>query len=127
MDNNIQNAEEQNLIRGVTYDTEPEKTYLILIAGEYIKDGEDEQELKDWAFVIGRQKAYDYIKELVTSEYLNIDIIESRIIVDSDQVKVTEGISLYEFMKVMKLEDKVVDWSSFDIEDFLGGDIEGAE
>lgn len=122
MNNNIQ-AEEQNLIPGVTYDTEPEKTYLILFEGEYV-DGDDSMPLKDWAFIIGRQKAYDYIKDLITNEYANIDVIESKIIVDSDHVKISDHISIYEFMKEMKESEKVIDYTSFDIEDYVCGDIE---
>lgn len=111
----------EGLVRGVSYDTEPEKVYLILIEG---KDPED-KEFRDWELKEGRQAAYDYIKNYILSEYTVIDIHESRIIVSSEKVKVTDGISIYEFMKVMKEKDKVIDYSSFDIEDYVNGDVEG--
>ena len=110
----------EGLVRGVSYDTEPDKIYLVLI------DGESEcQKFRDWEILEGRQKAYDYIMNLLKSNYAEIDIHESRIIVSSEKVKVTDGISIYEFMKVMKEKDKVIDYSSFDIEDYVNGDVEG--
>lgn len=105
----------EGLVRGVNYDTEPEKVYLILI------DGVDDEEkpMRDWQFKEGRQEAYDYIKNLLMSQHAIIDVQESRIIVSSEKVKVSDGISIYEFMKAMKESDKVIDYSSFDIDDYL--------
>lgn len=116
----MENNEE--LIRGVSYDTEPDKTYLILIDGE-----SEEKKFRDWELVIGRQAAYDYIKNMLLSEYADIDIFKSKIIVSSDKVKITDGISIYKFMKGMKNNDKVIDYSSFDIEDYKLGDEEETE
>lgn len=107
------------LVRGVTYDTEPDKTYLVLIDGE---DKETEKRFRDWEILIGRQKAYDYIKNMLLSDFVIIDIHSSKIIVSSDKVKVTDGISIYKFMKGMKDNDKVIDYTSFDIEDYNTGD-----
>ena len=112
----------EGLVRGVTYDTEPEKIYLILIEG---KSQDEEIEFRDWELKEGRQNAYDYIKDYIMSEYVEIDIHKSRIIVSSEKVKVTDGISIYEFMKAMKDKDKVIDYTSFDIEDYNDGDVEG--
>lgn len=112
----------EGLVRGVTYDTEPDKTYLVLL------DGESEgQKFRDWEIVVGRQKAYDYIKNMLESNYAEIDIHKSKIIVDSEKVKVTDGVSIYKFMKGMKNNDKVIDYSSFDIEDYNTGDEEDIE
>ena len=104
----------EGLVRGVTYDTEPDKTYLILI------DGEDEEgnRFRDWEFKVGRQAAYDYILNLLESRYANIDVHESKIIVSSEKVKITDGLSIYKFMKGMKASDKVIDYSPFDIDDY---------
>lgn len=108
-----QNTNTEGLIRGVIYDEEPEKTYLILLDGQ---EKDDNTKFRDWEFIEGRQKAYDYIKNMIESEYLNIDVLESKIIVDS--IKITDGISIYEFMKTMKEKDKIIDYTSFDIEDY---------
>ena len=104
----------EGLIRGVTYDTEPDKTYLILIDGE----DEDGKRFRDWEIKVGRQAAYDYIKDILESKYAAIDVHESKIIVSSDKVKVTDGVSIYKFMKGMKERDMIVDYSAFDIEDY---------
>jgi hypothetical protein len=113
--------ENTNLVKGVSYDTEPEKVYLILIVGRDLND----DEFRDWEFKEGRQDAYDYIKNYIESGYSVVDIYESKIIVSSEKVKVTDGITIYEFMKAMKENDKVIDYTSFDIEDYANGDVEG--
>lgn len=115
-----QNINNEGLVRGITYDKEPEKTYLILLDGENVNGdtvirGET---FRDWELVTGRQKAYDYIKNIIESEYAIINVIKSKIIVSSDKVKVTDGITIYEFMKAMKEENKVIDYTSFDISDY---------
>ena len=112
----------EGLVRGVSYDEEPEKVYLILIDGV---DTESGQKCRDWEIVEGRQAAYDYIKGILESDYIEVDVIESRIIVSSEKVKVTDGVSIYKFMKGMKEKDKVIDYTSFDIEDYVNGDVEG--
>lgn len=115
----------EGLVRGVSYDTEPEKMYLILIEAWDISEGGDK--VRDWEIVEGRQAAYDYIKNMIQSEYLSVDVMESKIIVSSEKVKVTDGVSIYKFMKSMKENDKVIDYTSFDIEDYVNGDIESEE
>ena len=110
-----QNVNNEGLIRGITYDEEPDKIYLVLLDGV---DKDETTKFRDWEFIEGRQKAYDYIKSMIESEYLNIDILESKIIVNSEKVKIDDGISIYEFMKTMKEKDKIIDYTSFDIEDY---------
>lgn len=126
MENQFEN---ENLVRGVTYDDEPEKIYLILIDGESRNDDNSGEQYRDWEIVEGRQAAYDYIKGILESEYVIVDIKKSKIIVSSDKVKITDGISIYHFMKKMKDSDKVIDYTSFDIEDYLSyeSDSEGEE
>ena len=111
----------EELVRGVSYDSEPEKTYLILIEGLDLDDGE----FRDWEIKVGRQAAYDYIKNYIESEYNVIDVYASKIIVSSEKVKVTDGITIYEFMKVMKETEKVIDYSNFNIEDYSNEELEG--
>lgn len=113
------------LLRGVSYDTEPEKLYLILIEGsENDNEGKD---FRDWEIVEGRQAAYDYIKNYLESDFVSIDVYKSKIIVSSEKVKVTDGITIYEFMKVMKEKEKVIDYSSFDIDEYIGESVEEGE
>lgn len=115
----------EELVRGVSYDPEPEKTYLILLEGIEPVYGYDDvaKPFRDWQMKEGRQAAYDYIKDMVQSEYVIINVHKSRIIVSS--VKITDGISIYKFMKSMKENDKVIDYTSFDIEDYVSEDEEG--
>ena len=117
----------EGLVRGVSYDSEPEKIYLILLDGTEPEYGHDDvaKPFRDWQIKEGRQAAYDYIKSMLENQYVEINVHESRIIVSSEKVKVTDGISIYEFMKVMKEQDKVIDYTSFDIEDYNDGDVEG--
>lgn len=112
-----QNVNTEGLIRGVSYDTEPEKTYLILIDG--VENDNEGKPYRDWEIVTGRQAAYDYIKSMLENEYVIVNVEESKIIVDSPNVKITDGVSIYAFMKNMKDNDKVIDYSSFDIEDYI--------
>lgn len=106
---NVEN--EQNLIRGVIYDTEPDKTYLILLE-------DTEESFRDWQIITGRQDAYDYIKSMVISqEYGCIDVEKSKIVVNT--LTIDKAISIYEFMKEMKLKDKVIDYTEFDIDDYV--------
>ena len=115
MENLHENTE--GLIRGVSYDTEPEKIYLILIDG--YENDEDAKPYRDWELVTGRQEAYDYIKNMLENEYIIINVEESKIIVSSENVKITDGVSIYAFMKNMKENDKIIDYTSFDIEDYI--------
>ena len=99
------------------------KKYLVLFAG-YVDDSET-IEYKQWEFAKGRQKAYDLIVEIFTSQDLKdqgvtFDAYESRIIVESDSGKVRlNGVSVYAFMKKMKLEGLVeITDPNFDIEDW---------
>lgn len=112
-----QNVNTEGLIRGVSYDTEPEKVYLILIDG--IEKDNESQPYRDWELVTGRQAAYDYIKTMLENEYVIVNVEESKIIVDSVNVKITDGVSIYAFMKNMKENDKIIDYTSFDIEDYI--------
>ena len=118
-----QNFNEEGLVRGVSYDTEPDKTYLILIDAQE-KDN-DEISFRDWQVITGRQEAYDYIKGMIENEYISVDIHTSKIIVST--VKIEEGISIYYFMKSMKENEKVIDYTSFDIEDYNDYDPEETE
>ena len=122
---NNQQVNTEGLVRGVTYDPEEtEKTYLILIDGEELDN--EGRRFRDWEIITGRQATYDWIKNMLENEYVMIDVDKSKIIVSSEKVKVTDGISIYDFMKAMKQKDKVIDYTSFDIDDYVG-DVEGAE
>lgn len=103
--------------------------YLILLEGEYkYKDGEN---YKSFEFITGRQATYDYIKDILMNmhdsdyEYM-LDISKSRIISeppvvtkDTPRITLSNMLTVYSFMKIMREKAKVTDDSSFDIEDYF--------
>lgn len=112
--------------------------YLILLEGEY-KDGDGEN-YRSFEFITGRQAAYDYIKEILENmhddsdfEYL-LDVSKSKIISeppvitpDTPRITLSNMLTVYSFMKIMREKGKVVDDSSFDIESFFDGYMEEDE
>ena len=83
--------------------------------------------MKDWEFRTGRQNVYNYIRDILLNENteyrLNID--ESMIYADNpdlpaekNKLRLSNGISIYQFMKSSYVLCKVSDEGGFDIEDF---------
>lgn len=114
--------ENKNIMPGIVYTdgrekTPNEKSFLILLKGE-MADNEN-SEYRDFEWVIGRQKAYEYLRDIILNEDdFIIDIHESLII--SESIKILDAISVYEFMVFCK--DIVIEESSFDIEEYnIGG------
>ena len=112
--------------------------YLILLEGEYKdRDGEN---YRSFEFITGRQAAYDYIKEILENmhddsdfEYL-LDVSKSKIISeppvitpDTPRITLSNMLTVYSFMKIMREKGKVVDDTSFDIESFFDGYMEEDE
>lgn len=111
--------------------------YLILLEGEYkYKDGEN---YKSFELITGRQAAYDFIKDILENmhdsdyEYM-LDVSKSRIISeppvitpDTPRITLSNMLTLYSFMKIMRERNKIVDDSSFDIEDYFDEDIDNEE
>lgn len=112
-------------VMDLDYAKSENKLYLILIVYSRI-DGED---MHDFEFVTGRQNVYDRIKELLTANERGeeVDAMKSLIFVDSPKVQISKKLSLYRFMKDMKINDKVIDESSFDIQDYYYEEENGNE
>ena len=97
------------------------KKYLILLWGEEESTG---VEYNIWKYATGRQNAYDFIRDTlcdldIADSNITFNAFKSRIIVESDSGKIKlTGISVYRFMKQMKLEHLVEDDSDFDIEEW---------
>lgn len=103
--------------------------YLILLKGSYEQDG-TEYEWKDWIFITGRQAVYDYIKDYLKSELaggeneaniLDIDnsfIYAENPLVKDSPLKLSNGVTLYEFMKDCYVLQKVDLDDTFDIDDY---------
>lgn len=114
-----------------TIDTPTRKLYLLLKVYNDMDAGEGEAEqLRDFEFFTGTsQELYDKIREEIlesddSSVRQKIDVMQSMILVDSN--KITIGVamsknkpcSMYKIMKNLKDQGKVVDETSFDIEDY---------
>ena len=105
--------------------------YLILLEGEYKdRDGEN---YKSFEMIQGRQAAYDFIKEILENmtdsdyEYI-LDVSKSKIISeppviteDTPRITLSNMLSVYSFMKIMRQQNKIKDDTSFDIEDYFDG------
>lgn len=106
---------------------EQKKMYLILLVfydSEADKDNEEVVDYNAFEFFTGTtQEVYDRIKECIdtTNEegyHLYADIHKSQILVDSPKVKISDGVSIYLFMKNMKKMGKITDNTDFDIEEY---------
>lgn len=93
--------------------TPNERQYLVLLTGDY-KDN-DNQEYRDFEWIVGRQRLYDYLRDLILSEDdVIIDIHKSLIIAET--VTINDYVSVYVFMKAVK--NIVIDDTGFDIEEY---------
>ena len=121
VENTEETQEPNGLVKAITYIPEDDnKKYLILITGEEYSN--ENIEYRSWEIIESRQMTYDWIKELLLNGDENngfiFDIMKSKVLVDSENVPLSKAISVYRFMTLMKTEDKVVDDSTFDIEDY---------
>lgn len=103
-----------------------EITYLLLINGtpKYT----DAERIRDWEFVKGRQAAYDYIKRLLVNEgdkdmdyILDIDqsiIYAENPAVQNSKLKLSNGLSFYQFMRDCIVLRKIEDEDGFDIGEY---------
>lgn len=87
-----------------TKPTAEEKNFLLLFIGEYV---EDESEFRHWEIVTGRKGAYYAIKNMLLSSYVDIDLIESKIVVDVETIK--ELKTMYDFMSYVIYKDLIDD------------------
>ena len=93
-----------------------EKLYLIL---KYYNSGEEgAEDYRDFEFFTGTTQAlYDHMKtEIEMTD--DLDIMRSRVLVDSHNITISHKCSIYVFMKDAKDTGRVVDNTSFDIHDY---------
>ena len=96
------------------------KVYLILSVG-YSQDKETEgNEIRDWEIVVGRQETYDRLKNLIQSEAIDPHVS----FVLSGETAPEEAITVFRFMKYCQDGDKVVDNTSFDINEYAISEVE---
>lgn len=120
-----------------TIDTPVKKLYLILRVYNDMDAGEGElEQIKDFEFFTGTsQELYDKLKEEIIdskddSVRQKLDIMDSIIMVDSSKITLSvvmskkKPCSVYKIMRNLKEQGKIVDDTSFDIEDYRYGDEE---
>lgn len=101
----------------VTFSDDPSsKPYLLLL-----KLTDDEEHMADtmWCVQIGRQDTYDYLKNLIKSEA--IDLHHSFVM--SGNIKFEDAITVFRFMKTMRDDEKILDGDEeFNIDDYTLGE-----
>lgn len=99
-----------------TKDTPVEKLYLVLKV--YVPREDNVEEYRSFEFYKGTsQELYDHIKrEIETHDEL--DIMRSRVLVDSPTVTISRKCTIYMFMRDMRSSKRIIDDTSFDIEDY---------
>lgn len=120
-----------------TIDTPVKKLYLILRVYNDMDAGEGElEQIKDFEFFTGTsQELYDKLKEEIIdskddSVRQKLDIMDSIVMVDSSKITLSvvmskkKPCSVYKIMRNLKEQGKIVDDTSFDIEDYRYGDEE---
>lgn len=100
------------------------KLYLLLL---YIDDGNNSEPIQEFIFITGRQKAYDTLKTYVENDIAYVDVMKSRVLVDSPNVSISHKLSVYMFMKNMRESGKIIDDTSFDIEEYWYEEMEDNE
>lgn len=114
-----------------TIDTPKSKIYLILKIYDDLNAGEgDDEQFRDFEFFTGTsQELYDKIKEeiLESDDFevrQKIDVMKSMVLVNSNKITIGVALrkdnpcSMYRIMKNLKEQGKIVDESSFDIDDY---------
>lgn len=91
----------------------PENRKYLLLLRLYIEDSNiDAADTFKW--IVGRQEVYDYLKNLIKSDA--IDIEESEIVTET--TRLVERITIHRFMRMMFDEHLVEDEDGFDIDEY---------
>lgn len=114
--------EQKKLIKPITIENAP-KTKLYLLLKYYNSGAENEEDYRDFEFFNGTtQEMYDHLKlEIESSD--DIDVMRSRILVDSPNIRISHKCSIYIFMKDAKDTGRITDDTSFDIQDYYYDDM----
>lgn len=101
----------------ITKDTpNPKKLYLVL---KYYSSREDNvEDYRSFEFYKGTsQDLYDHLKtDILTHDEL--DVMRSRVLVDSPTVTISRKCTIYMFMRDMRNSGRIIDDTSFDIEEY---------
>lgn len=116
----VHKEEQPKLIKPFTR-VETQSTKLYLVLKYYDEKDLDGEEIRDFEFFEGTsQDLYDYLKaEIEADSDTQLDVMRSRILVDSPKISISHKCSVYMFMKDLRNRGVVLDNTSFDIEDYF--------
>lgn len=116
----VHKEEQPKLIKPFTR-VETPSTKLYLVLKYYDEKDLDGEEIRDFEFFEGTsQDLYDYLKaEIEADSDTQLDVMRSRILVDSPKISISHKCSVYMFMKDLRNRGVVLDNTSFDIEDYF--------
>ena len=116
----VHKEEQPKLIKPFTR-VETPSTKLYLVLKYYDEKDLDGEEIRDFEFFEGTsQDLYDYLKaEIEADSDTQLDVMRSRILVDSPKISISHKCSVYMFMKDLRNRGVVMDDTSFDIEDYF--------
>ena len=115
---------EPELIKPFTHTEDPNtKPKLYLILKYYVND--DVEDEKTWEFFKGTsQELYDHIKAELLQYDNPMDVMKSRVLVDSPKVTISYKYTVAALMRNYRAYNKVKDESSFDINEYIYEDEE---
>lgn len=97
------------------------RKFLILFVGY----DENDDVITEWSIQIGRQACYDSITSMMENDYCKIDLVESRIVAETETIN--QAKSLYKYMEHI-IENELIplkDGEYYpDIDEYMTGDID---
>lgn len=121
---NNKTGEEKKLIKPFVVNDKSSKLKLYLILKYYNSGNDGAEDYRDFEFFNGTTSdVYAHLKlEIETST--DFDVMRSRILVDSPNISISHKCSIYTFMKDAKDTGRVIDNTSFDIQDYYYDEME---
>lgn len=111
------------LIDAISFDGQDPDDIRYLLLIRVLEPASPDEDCYEWFIKTGRQTTYDFLKELILSCVVDID--ESFIMGETSTIKTS--ISIYKFMKSVKDNEKIIDNTSFDVDEYRLGNYEGEE
>lgn len=108
------------LIKPVTIDKDAAKEKLYLLLYVLVPSEDNVEDSYQYEFFKGTSfEAYAKIRDMMSNNNeVGLDIMRSRILVDSPKIRISTKCSIYSFMKNMITTGKVIDETGFNIDDF---------
>ena len=108
------------LIKPVTIDETAAKKKLYLLLYVLVSAEDNVEDSYQYEFFKGTSfDAYEKIRNMMgDNNEIGLDVVRSRILVDSPKIRISTKCSIYSFMKNLITTGKVIDDSGFNIDDF---------